>query len=148
MARRWFRRRYRPTATVLPGTVYLICADRPIGNPYSPYGQARHYIGWTLNIERRIHEQRRAKPRLTKAGKPRKRQDRGARLCAAWNAAGIRWRVARTWVGDRGLERYLKRQKHADRYCPYCRGEIMREQFPLWHIPWACNREWPEDLPF
>lgn len=148
MRRRSFRRRFWPTRTVWPGTVYLICADRPIGDLTNPYGQARHYFGWTLNIERRIHEQRCAKPRLTKAGTPRKRPDRGARLCAAWNAAGIRWRVAQTWDGDRGLERYLKNQKNAGRYCPYCRGELPRDRYPRWHIPWPCNRGWPNDLPF
>jgi hypothetical protein len=36
---------------------------------------------------------------------------------------GIGWRVARTLVGDRELERKLKRWKNSPRMCPICRGE-------------------------
>lgn len=145
---RSLRRVPRPYSRMRPGIVYLLCADEPIGNPLSAHGLARHYFGWTLDIDRRIQEQHKAKPRLTKRGLPRKRRDRGARLCAAWNVAGIGWRVAQTWVGDCGLERYLKDQKNAKRYCPFCLGEIPRDRYPPWHIPYPCNVPWPDDLPF
>ena len=40
-------------------------------------------------------------------------------------AAGIAWKVVRTWRGDRAFERRLKRRKNTPRrLCPVCRGEV------------------------
>ena len=40
-------------------------------------------------------------------------------------AAGIGWKVVRTWAGDRAFERRLKRRKNTPRrLCPVCRGEV------------------------
>jgi len=36
---------------------------------------------------------------------------------------GIELILARTWAGDRKLERKLKRRKEGPRLCPICRGE-------------------------
>lgn len=140
--------RLNPRPRLLPtGTVYLLCADAPIGNLANPHGTARHYIGWTINLDRRIHQHRKAKPRLTKAGKRAKRGQKGARLCAAWNAAGITWRVARTWRGTRQLERQLKNRKKSRQLCPYCRGELDRATVPSWPLPWPGTAS-PDDLPY
>ena len=80
------------------GTVYLLHLDRP-------YGHAAHYSGWTSDLDARLAEHA--------AG-------RGARLLAVAKAAGIGWRLARTWPGDRHRERQLKRQGSAARRCPLC----------------------------
>ena len=45
---------------------------------------------------------------------------RGARLMLAVRAAGITWRLARTWPGGSDRERQLKRQGGAARRCPLC----------------------------
>jgi hypothetical protein len=84
------------------GTVYLIHLQRP-------YRHARHYLGWTLDVERRLAVHR--------AGG-------GSPLLRAASAAGISFTVARTWPGDRHLERRLHRRKNSPaRLCPICRSE-------------------------
>ncbi len=90
--------------------VYLLHFDRPIGNPENPRGQARHYIGYALDLEARLEAHR---------------QGNGSALMAAVARAGVGWTVARVWPnGDRELERRLKRMKAAPRLlCPICRGE-------------------------
>jgi predicted GIY-YIG superfamily endonuclease len=81
-----------------PGTVYMLHFD-------APYGHARHYTGWTRDLDARLADHA--------AG-------RGARLIAVITAAGIGFTVARTVPGDRTLERAIKRDGGATRYCPVC----------------------------
>jgi predicted GIY-YIG superfamily endonuclease len=83
------------------GTIYLLHFDRPLHH-------ARHYLGWTENLDERLaaHE-----------------SGSGACILAACRASGIGWRLARTWTGTRHEERRLKRCKMAPRYCPTCREE-------------------------
>ena len=84
------------------GTIYLLHFARP-------YKHARHYLGFAENLEQRLAQHR--------AG-------RGARLVQVVLGAGIGFEVARTWDGDRRLERRLKNQRNAPaRLCPMCRGE-------------------------
>jgi hypothetical protein len=45
---------------------------------------------------------------------------RGARLLQVITAAGITWKLARTWPGDRKRERELKNMGGASRRCPEC----------------------------
>jgi hypothetical protein len=47
-------------------------------------------------------------------------QGRGARLLQVITAAGITWKLARTWPGDRKRERELKNMGGASRRCPEC----------------------------
>ncbi|MEU4225991.1 hypothetical protein AB0F17_16980 [Nonomuraea sp. NPDC026600] len=82
----------------MTGTVYLLHFARP-------YKHARHYIGWTSDLDARLAEHQ--------AG-------HGARLLAVVKAAGITWTLARTWDGTRNRERSLKRQGGARRCCPMC----------------------------
>jgi predicted GIY-YIG superfamily endonuclease len=78
--------------------VYLLHFERP-------YHHARHYLGTTSNLKRRLAEH--------EAG-------RGARLLAVVQAAGIGWELARLWPGGRDRERQLKRQGGHARLCPLC----------------------------
>jgi hypothetical protein len=81
--------------------VYLLHFDRS-------YRHARHYIGFTQNLEQRLAEHR--------AG-------RGSPLIAAAVADGIDFQLAAIWEGDRHVERRLHRQKNARaRLCPICVG--------------------------
>lgn len=80
------------------GTVYLLHFD-------TPYKHARHYIGWTADLDARLAEHA---------------SGRGARLLAVVHAAGITWTLARTWTGGRTRERAIKRQGGASRCCPTC----------------------------
>ena len=81
------------------GIVYLLHFDRS-------YRHARHYIGFTQNLEQRLAEHR--------AG-------RGSPLIAAAIADGIDFQLAAVWEGDRHDERRLHRQKNARaRLCPIC----------------------------
>lgn len=86
---------------------YLIHFERPIGNPDNPHGQAQHYIGCTENLKKRIDQHR---------------FGRSASIVRAFYAAGIKFKVARTWEGGRDLERKLKNRKNAKKLCPICRG--------------------------
>lgn len=83
------------------GTIYLIHFN-------TPYAHARHYTGWSENLEARLEEHRRGN---------------GARLMAVIKASGITWVLARTWEGTRKLERRLKNSGGASRRCPVCRGK-------------------------
>jgi putative endonuclease len=87
------------------GAIYLLHFSRPVGNPQSPRGQARHYIGWSLDPEQRNAEHR--------AG-------RGAALTRAAAALGIDWQLFILAEGDRTLERRVKALKAAPRLCPVC----------------------------
>lgn len=78
--------------------VYLLHFDKP-------YRHARHYIGYTTNLDQRLA--------MHAAG-------RGARLMTVIHAAGIHWTVAWVRVGDRELERRLKNRHGAARFCPIC----------------------------
>ena len=82
------------------GIVYLI-------HFYTPFHHARHYLGWTVDLDARLH--------LHRTGQ-------GSRLLAAVTAAGIAWDVVRVWR-DRPVqfERELKRQRQAPMPCPVCR---------------------------
>ncbi len=84
------------------GVVYLIHLERP-------YRHARHYLGFTADLSRRISEHR------CGAGSP---------LLRAAGSVGIDFEVVRTWPGDRRLERRLHNYKNTPaRLCPVCRGE-------------------------
>jgi predicted GIY-YIG superfamily endonuclease len=82
----------------MAGTVYLLHFDRP-------YKHARHYVGWTRDVKRRLAEHA--------AG-------RGARLLAVVREAGIGWELARMWPGGPARERQIKAQGGHARHCPLC----------------------------
>jgi len=84
----------------MTGQVYLLHLDRP-------YKHARHYMGWAHDLDARL---------------ARHRSGNGARLIAVAAQAGIGWQLARTWPGDRTLERRLKKRKNAPRLCPVCQA--------------------------
>lgn len=90
--------------------VYLVHLEQPRAH-------ARHYIGWSQNLPRRIAHHR--------AGN-------GARLLAAVSAAGGRYVVARVWTGTRTDERRLHRAKCSPRLCPICTGRA--------HACFGCGR--------
>ena len=48
---------------------------------------------------------------------------RGSPLVAAVVGAGIAVRLARTWPGDRAVERALKRRKRHRAFCPLCAAD-------------------------
>lgn len=85
------------------GTVYLLHFD-------APFAHARHYLGWAGpgNLGHRLAHH--------SAGT-------GANLLRHVAKAGITWRLARTWPGDRHRERGLKARGLA-RCCPTCRPEL------------------------
>lgn len=84
------------------GILYLLHFQRS-------YRHARHYVGFTQNLEQRLAEHR--------AG-------RGSPLVAAAVGAGIDFELAAIWEGDRHAERRLHRQKNTRaRLCPICIAE-------------------------
>jgi predicted GIY-YIG superfamily endonuclease len=86
------------------GTIYLLHFD-------TPYKHAKHYIGWTLDLDRRIEEHQ--------AG-----NTASGRLMAVIAQAGIKFQLARVWTeATRSYERSLKRRGGASRICPLCKGK-------------------------
>jgi len=93
--------------------VYLLHFSKPI----CPSRPARHYIGWTNDLDERIREHRRGK---------------GSRLCQVALERGITFTLAEVWQGvypfgelrsNRRLERKLKNFKNAPRLCSLCYRE-------------------------
>lgn len=81
------------------GTVYLLHFERP-------YKHARHYLGWTRDLDARLADHR--------AGS-------GARLLAVLKAEGIGFTLARVWSpATRRRERQIKTQGGLSRSCPAC----------------------------
>jgi predicted GIY-YIG superfamily endonuclease len=85
-------------------TVYLIHFNRP-------YRHARHYLGYSTNLDKRITDHL---------------VGMGARLMEVITNAGIEWKLARTWRGDRQLERRLKNRKEAPKLCPICNPNALK----------------------
>jgi predicted GIY-YIG superfamily endonuclease len=88
-------------ATSQEGVVYLLHLSRKLHH-------CQHYMGWSHDLGTRIEAHR---------------QGRGSRLCEVISELGITFEVARTWTGDRHLERKLKRRHEGPRLCPICRRE-------------------------
>lgn len=115
------------------------------------YQHTCHYIDSTNDLERRVKEHRRKYPRFVWQGKcyrrystilkalsqeyseqelaarkfdllRQSRRDHGVPLLMAINRAGIPWQIIQVWQADRSFEFYLKKQKHASRFCPICQG--------------------------
>ena len=88
-------------------TCYLLHFDRPyMPYPGAPPGScAGHYSGTATDLPARLAEHEKGQ---------------GARLLQVVKAAGITWRLARTWPGGRDRERQLKNQGGASRRCPEC----------------------------
>lgn len=82
------------------GTIYLLHFDRPVCH-------ARHYLGWALDVDRRVAQH---------AGG----SHRASPLVRALLRGGGSFTVARTWTGDRYLERALKNRKNTPEICPIC----------------------------
>jgi predicted GIY-YIG superfamily endonuclease len=69
---------------------------------------SQHYIGFTTNLDKRLTDHL---------------CGQGARLMEVCFERGIEWRLARTWPGNRELERRLKRRHGAASICPICSGK-------------------------
>ena len=95
------------------GTIYLLHFDQP-------YKHARHYTGWTIDLDQRLNEHR---------------QGHGARLIAVITAAGIGFQLARTRPGGRADERAIKRFGGATRYCPLCTSRPRRGKWESTDTP-------------
>lgn len=80
--------------------VYLLHFDTGVGN-------AKHYVGWSINIGRRVklHQKGQSRVALTREAARR----------------GIKMSVVRIWEGcDRDVERRLKNRKKSRLMCPIC----------------------------
>lgn len=107
----------------ISGTIYLLCFSRP-------YKHAKHYLGWALDLEKRLAEHA---------------SGRGARLLEVVSAEGITWQLARTWKGDRYRERSFKQRGKA-RNCPICqaRKKVNTVVTKDWRHRAACRDVNPE----
>jgi predicted GIY-YIG superfamily endonuclease len=95
----------------MTGWIYLLHFDRPISAAHT----TQHYLGYTTDLDQRLRAHRNGK---------------GSRLCQVARQRGIHFRVAEVWVGDRDLERALKRLKNAPKRCPYCQNTMKLIDYP------------------
>jgi putative endonuclease len=87
------------------GYLYILCFDRPLGNPDNRRAMASHYLGWCLDVPSRVA--------MHAAGA-------GSALTQAVVAQGIGWEVYYR-LGTPGLERRLKSTyKDTPCLCPRC----------------------------
>lgn len=89
----------------MAGTVYLLHFERP-------FGHARHYLGFTTDLERRLDDHA---------------HGHGSTLMAYVSAVGIGFELVRTWSGGRDLERRLKNWHNGPKLCPVCRRSEGKE---------------------
>ncbi len=88
------------------GVIYLLHFQRS-------YRHARHYLGYTENLDARLAAHR---------------ARRGSPLVAAAIADGIEFELAASWPGDRHRERQLHRYNNSPRrLCPICRNDLGRD---------------------
>lgn len=97
----------------LPENVcYLLCLHRPLlpakANKNKPEQYARHYLGTTNNLLRRMEEHR---------------HHDGARFTQVCVERAIGWDVVRLWEGGREMELILKGWKYWQ-LCPRCSGQV------------------------
>lgn len=81
--------------------IYLLHFDRPI----SPGHTCQHYTGSADDIEKRIQQHQ---------------QGQGSRLTQVAYEREIQFSVVRLWMGNRMMERRLKRLKCSPKFCPIC----------------------------
>jgi predicted GIY-YIG superfamily endonuclease len=90
------------------GYVYLLHFVDADGRD-AAYGHARHYLGFAVNLERRLAHHERGT---------------GANLLRHAAAAGLTWRLARVWCEQtRADERRRHNGGHRTR-CPICRPDM------------------------
>jgi predicted GIY-YIG superfamily endonuclease len=80
-------------------TVYLLHFSDKLAN------HAQHYVGSTNDLDARLAAHA---------------SGAGAAIMAAVKRAGLTFICARTWAGDRQLERRIKRYAKATALCPIC----------------------------
>ena len=80
------------------GVCYLLHFSRP-------YKHARHYLGWTVNLEARLDQHL--------AGT-------GGRLLEVITAEGIGFTLARTWPDTTLRDEKRLKNHHARHLCPIC----------------------------
>lgn len=86
--------------------VYLIHFSRPLG-------RARHYLGWSSDIDKRYADHV---------------SGRGARIMAAVVRAGISTELVRRWEEPRSFESELKARRDTSKLCPLCREAALRRK--------------------
>lgn len=92
-----------PCPAVPRGGLYLLHLE-------PRYRHAGHYLGWSTDIEARVHQHLGCGPRSSP-------------LIRAALGAGCRVTLARVWMGEgRTRERSIKRQGGLGRVCPVCRA--------------------------
>lgn len=88
----------------MSGVVYLLHFSSPIAPGRHT---AQHYLGYAEDLDARLKAHR---------------TGAGARLVQVATQRGLSFVVVRVWVGDRKLERRLKRRHASPRLCPLCNG--------------------------
>lgn len=90
-----------PRAIREESRIYLLHFEEPISEDHT----AQHYVGSTNSLAARMQSHR---------------LGHGVRYIQVAHERGIRFEVARVWLGPRTLEYRIKNRKSAPRLCPLC----------------------------
>jgi len=107
-----FNERYYGEDMVIDHTLPITDPANPPMRPRREWAGSLHYIGWCTNLKARLllHE-----------------RGEGSRHVSVMIGKGIHFQLARTWEGDKNLERRLKKRGSACRICPMCKVSKVRE---------------------
>ena len=95
------------------GIVYLAHFDKP-------YSGRRHYLGWTVDLKKRIESHRLGTT------------EKGAEIIASLKKVGIDWRIVRTWEQKTMQdETRMKQNKNLKRLCPICSPALVEYLFSM-----------------
>lgn len=97
------------------GHLYIFHFNAPLGNLSNPRAQARHYVGFCEDLDRRITAHL--------AGK-------GAKLVAAALKQGLVFELYH-WPACLATEKLVKRRKETAVFCPACAAAAGRKPRPL-----------------
>lgn len=82
------------------GVCYLLHFDKP-------YRHAQHYLGWTINLEKRLDEHL---------------NGTGGRLLQVIGDEGIGFELVRTWPNMKLSDEKRLKNQHNRKLCPKCSG--------------------------
>jgi len=97
------------------GEVYLFHFNAPLGNLSNPRAQARHYVGFSDDLDARIKQHL--------AGK-------GAKIVAAALKQGLVFELYH-WPAPLASEKLIKRRKETHVFCPACCASRGRKPRPI-----------------
>jgi hypothetical protein len=113
---------------------YLLHFSQKIGNPNNSLAMAQHYLGWSVDVLKRLREH------LTVYSKA------SAIVWAARNEYHVDITLVRVWPGNWHTEKWLKGRRHGPDLCTCCNPHWERHArvVPADILAWSIPTDLPE----